>query len=391
MHIKKLKNLLLLLILPLIISCEKEEIKPFIFNGKEFDKMINAYLAGDSASASIVGFLFNNADPRLIDINEIRIDSTVSASKKTIYSLLIEAKNPVFNLFALVDNKMNVLLSDNSLNGYLQGSFQNINNKAIYAVTESFRSRDTFNLQRTSLYKISDRSTALIFRALSEYSFGNSKITSRITSFTDEKIILSYYIANAPQFKINSDEYLLDEVTQRYSSEKNYLRNFALNEITKLKTTAKIDEISDFASYRKAFSGRTSDPVNTEVLKTDFTITLTEDWREFENFSITEPLISEFRGTKYINDKFGASLSLIKLPLRDSTENYTDISLTKQDVYEHPVKFSEFIESGKHYMQIIEYTCGVNKFLMIFEAPKFTYERNKKMYDSIIKSFKINC
>lgn len=390
-HLKELNILLLLLTLPLITGCEKEDINPFIFNGKELNKIITSYSAGDSAAVSTAGFLFNNADPELIDINTIHIDSTVTTNNKTIYSLLLEANNPVFNLFVLVDDKMNVLLYDNSLNGYLNGSFQTIQNKTIYVLTESFKSKDIFNLQRTSLYTISEASIGLLFRALTEISFDNSKITSRITSFTNKNITLSFEVKNTPQFRITSDEFLYDQIADRYSGEKNYLRNYALNEINKFKTTSKIHEITDLFSYRRAFSGRTSDPVNIEILKTDFIIKLSEDWREFENFSIKHPLKNEFRGTKYINNKIGASISLIKLPLKDSTEIYTDILLTKEAVYKHPVKFSELIESGKHFMQIIEYTCGTNKVSMIIEAPKFTYEKNKEIYDSVIKSFKINC
>jgi hypothetical protein len=326
----------------------------------------------------------------LIDVNEFIIDSII-VSNKTIYSLLIESKNPVFNIFALVDNNMNVLLKDNSLNGYITGSFDNLNNRSLYVITESFRSRDTFNLQRTSIFKISDLSASLIFRALTEYSYGNSKISSRITSFTDEKIILTFDVVNTPTFKDTSDEYLNDEITQRYSSEKNYLRNFALNQISNFKTNAKIEEITNPVTYRRAFSGRTTDPINTGMLKTEFSIDLTADWREFENFLIMQPLTQEFNGIKYINEKLGVSISLIKLPIGDSAEVYTNIKISGSAVYEHPVRFSDLKETGKHYLQIIEYTCKESKFLMILEAPKFTYERNKDLYNSIIKSFKINC
>lgn len=389
MQAKEFKKLILLLIIPLFIACEKQEVKPFVFNGQEFNKIITAYLAGDSSAAVMVGFLFNNADPGLIDVNEFSIDSII-VSNKTIYSLLIESKSPVFNIFALVDNNMNVLLKDNSLNGYITGSFDNLNNRSLYVITESFRSRDTFNLQRTSIFKISDLSAALIFRALTEYSYGKSKISSRITSFTDEKIRLTFDVVNTPTFKDTSDEYLNDETTQRYSSEKNYLRNFALNQISNFKTTSKIEEITDPVTFRRAFSGRTSDPINTGMLKTEFSIDLSDDWREFENFSIKQPLTNEFNGTKYINEKLGVSISLIKLPKRDSAEVYTDIKMSGSTVYEHPVRLSDLKEIGKHYLQLIEYTCEETKFLMILEAPKFTYERNKDLYNSIIKSFKIN-
>lgn len=390
MQIKEIKKLILLLIIPLLLGCERQEVKPFVFNGKEFNKIITAFLAGDSSAAHMVGFLFNNADPHLIEVNEFSIDSII-ISDKTIYSLLVESNNPVFNVFSLVDNRMNVLLKDNSLNGYLSGRFSMMNNGWFYIINESFRSRDTFGLERTSIFKISERSVSLIFRAVTGYSHSNSKISSQITKFTDEKILLSLDNLNLPAFKDVSDEYLIDEITQRYSSEKNYLRNFALKEISNFKTTSKIDEITDHVSFRRVFSGSTSDPIFTGMVKTEFEINLTNEWYEFDNFSIKQPLKSEFNGTKYVNEKLGASISLIKLPIRDSAEVYTDIRLSEQAVYEHPVRYSDLNETGKHYFQMIEYTCKDRKFLMILEAPKFTYERNKDLYNSIIKSFKINC
>lgn len=381
----------LVILLLLVNACETEKKDTFRFNGKELNKIITAYLAGDSSSYSLAGFLFNNANPQLIKLNEFQVDSLVIPGKKTIYSLMVESQNPVYNLFALIDDKMNVLLKDNSLNGNLSGSFNKIENNDLFIIKESFKSKDSFNLKRTSLYKVTNNSAMLIFRALTEYSFGDRSIDSKITTFNEEKIVLTFNNINAPQFKEKTDEYLFDAISQRYSSENNFLRNFAINEINKFKTPPGLDEITDYSSFQRIFYNRNSEPVHSEITNSDFGIELSREWKQFDNFAITQFLKNEFKGYKFINEILGTTISIIKLPLRDSTEVYSDISLINQTVYQHPVRFSELIESGKYFYQLLEFKCGMARMLMMIETPKFTFEKNKEILEKIIKSFRVNC
>lgn len=385
----KVSSVLIILLL-LNIACETEKKDTFRFNGKELYKIITAYLAGDSTSYSLVGFLFNNANPQHIKLNEFKVDSLILPGNKTIYSLLFESQNPVYNLFALIDDKMNVLLKDNSLNGNLSGSFNKIENNDLFILQESFKSKDTFNLKRTSLYTISGNSATLIFRALTDYAFGNMRIDSKITTYNVEKIVLTFNNIKTP-FKEKTDEYLFDAISQRYTSENNYLRNFAISEINKFKTPAGLDEITDYGSFQRIFYNRNSEPVYSEISNTDFRIELSREWKQFDNFAITQFLTNEFRGYKFINEILGISISIIKLPVRDSTEVYSDISLINQTIYQHPVRFSELIESGKYFYQLLEFKCGMTRMLMILETPKFTFENNKEVLDKIIRNFKVNC
>lgn len=389
-NLSKVSAVLVILLL-LVNACETEKKDTFRFNGKELNKIITAYLAGDSSSYSLAGFLFNNANPQLIKLNEFQVDSLVIPGKKTIYSLMVESQNPVYNLFALIDDKMNVLLKDNSLNGNLSGSFNKIENNDLFIIKESFKSKDSFNLKRTSLYKVTNNSAMLIFRALTEYSFGDRSIDSKITTFNEEKTVLTFNNINTPQFKEKTDEYLFDAISQRYSSENNFLRNFAINEINKFKTPPGLDEITDYSSFQRIFYNRNSEPVHSEITNSDFGIELSREWKQFDNFAITQFLKNEFKGYKFINEILGTTISIIKLPLRDSTEVYSDISLINQTVYQHPVRFSELIESGKYFYQLLEFKCGMARMLMMIETPKFTFENNKEILEKIIKSFRVNC
>ncbi|MCJ7651723.1 MAG: hypothetical protein MUP85_24220, partial [Candidatus Lokiarchaeota archaeon] len=152
-----------------------------------------------------------------------------------------------------------------------------------------------------------------------------------------------------------------------------------------------IQEITDRSSFESLLSGKETDVVSTKFSKNDYTIYLSKDWREFENFAITKYVKNEFRGNKYINERLGASIFLIKLPDRDSAEMFLEYKLVNKHIYEHPVRYSDLQESGRHFVNFYEYSCGKQKYLLILEAPKFTYARNLEIYENIVQTFKIIC
>lgn len=62
-------------------------------------------------------------DAALSSFNKIEIDS-VEINNSNYYTLLLENQNPVYNLFAIVDKDLNLILKDESLNGYLNLNFK---------------------------------------------------------------------------------------------------------------------------------------------------------------------------------------------------------------------------------------------------------------------------
>ncbi len=67
---------------------------------------------------------------------------------------------------------------------------------------------------------------------------------------------------------------------------------------------------------------------------------------------------------------------------------YLEFNLTNKHNYEHPVRYSDLQESGRQFVNFYEYSCGTKIFLLILEAPKFTYARNLDIYENIIQTFK---
>ncbi len=374
-----------------LLSCSEEKPKPYIFNGQELSRLTNLFFSGDSSANSLLGFLFNNVDPKLIEVNNLFIDSVTFGGDNTVYTLLLESRNPAFNLFAVIDKKMNVLLKDNSLNGNLAFGFQNFNNNTYAVIIESFKAKDTINIKRTSLYEIKSNLSNLIFRSATGFDYGRMSIASKITSFSKDEIKLTFTTKNIPLFKIKEDGFIYDAVTHKYVSANNYLRNFIIDQISRIKINKDIKEITDRSSFESLLSGKEADVVYTKFSKNDYTIYLSKDWREFENFAITKYVKNEFRGNKYINERLGASIFLIKLPDMDSAEMFIEYKLVNKNNYEHPVRYSDLQESGRHFVNFYEYSCGKQKFLLILEAPKFTYVRNLEIYENIVQTFKIIC
>ena len=138
-------------------------------------------------------------------------------------------------------------------------------------------------------------------------------------------------------------------------------------------------------------SGKEEKFEQAEFSKNDYTIHLSNDWRKFENFAITKYLKSELRGNKYINERLGANIFLIQLPDGNTAEMFLEFNLTNKHNYEHPVRYSDLQESGRQFVNFYEYSCGKQKYLLILEAPKFTYARNIEIYENIVQTFKIIC
>ncbi|HUX60908.1 MAG TPA: hypothetical protein VMV32_06320, partial [Ignavibacteriaceae bacterium] len=117
----------------------------------------------------------------------------------------------------------------------------------------------------------------------------------------------------------------------------------------------------------------------------------TDNWRTLKDVGITSFLKRGVKGTEYINETIGASISVITIPLADSAEMLINYNLDKSTKGKYLVRYSGKIELKKDFVQFFEYTCGTKKYLLILQASKYTYEQYKDMFQNIINSFAINC
>ena len=141
---------LLAFMLLVLTSCkEKFEEKPFKFNGQSFYTLVINSINDDENSKKILDGLFT-FDAELKTYNKIDIDS-IEINNANYYTLLLENQNPIYNLFAIVDKDLNLILKDESLNGYLNLNFKKSGSRRFAVITEEFNSKDVIQLNRSLL------------------------------------------------------------------------------------------------------------------------------------------------------------------------------------------------------------------------------------------------
>ena len=146
-------NLSVIFLLLLAIACkEQQKETPFIVKGETIKTLIKNSLSGDENSKKIIDGLFT-FDAELKTYNKIDIDS-IEINNATYYTLLLENQNPIYNLFAIVDKDLNLILKDESLNGYLNLNFKKSGSRRFAVITEEFNSKDVIQLSRSSYYSL---------------------------------------------------------------------------------------------------------------------------------------------------------------------------------------------------------------------------------------------
>jgi hypothetical protein len=124
--------------------------------------------------------------------------------------------------------------------------------------------------------------------------------------------------------------------------------------------------------------------------KSRYYLTIDEKWKEIRDISLYE-FANKLRGDKYYNPIMGTNIFIAQIPGKDSAEVFVKTRLLNVTQGKYRVRFTNKIEQRKFYIQYFEFSCGERKYLMIFEASKYTYEKYKTTYQNIINSFVMEC
>src|SRR5574338_337458 len=112
-----LKYFLIFTFFILLAGCEEQKKEsPFLINGNSIQSLIENSINGDMNSKKILNGLLT-FETSLNSFNKILIDS-IEINNDNYYTILLENQNPVYNLFAIVDKNLNLILKDESLNVY---------------------------------------------------------------------------------------------------------------------------------------------------------------------------------------------------------------------------------------------------------------------------------
>jgi hypothetical protein len=387
----QIKTYLLASILFAVISCkEKVEEKPFKFNGQSFYTLVINSINDDENSKKILDGLFT-FDADLKSYNKIEIDS-IEINNANYYTLLLENQNPIYNLFAIVDKDMNLVIKDESLNGYLNLNFKKSGSRRFAVISEEFNSKDVIQLNRISYYSLEQYSSELVFRQFKKIKTSNKEAEQVISVISDTAIVTSITNLGSKTSKTSKDIFRFDVANNRYVSNKNLFDSLVYKEVWSSKTIYINPQITDSESILRFFnkeSSLTKEEISLQV--SDFEIALDGTWKKLGSITISNFVKQKLNGLKFISGKMGASISLAAIAPTDSAENYFNEVLKNRDKNKSEMRYSDKLIDSKNIYQLFEFTCPSKKILMILETPKSTYELNKAHYEEIIKSFLIKC
>jgi hypothetical protein len=387
-----IKNILIVFLLIPAIAC-KEEVKetPFVLNGKTINTLIKNSLNGDENSKKILEGLFTFS-AELKTYNKIDIDS-IEIDNANYYTVLLENQNPIYNLFAIVDKDLNLILKDESLNGYLNLNFKKSGSRRFAVITEEFNSKDVIQLTRVSYYSLEQYSSELVYRQFTKIKTETKEAEQVVSIISDTAIVTSIFYPASITSKTSKDVFSFDVANNKYVSDKNLFDTLVYKEVRSLNIQTKNPQITDAESILRFFNG--TDPnVSTHKIsinENDFEIILDSTWKNLGNITISNLVKQKLNGLKFINSKMGAGISLAAIAPTDSAENYFNEVLKNRDETKSVMRFSDKLIDSKNIYQLFEFSCPSKKILMILETPKSTYELNKVHYEEIIKSFLIKC
>lgn len=366
-----------------LTGCSKQ--KEISFNSRLIQKLVFSAMNGSTSANDSLGSLIDIALPFNSSFNKFEIDSVV-LNKSTYYTVLLEFPNPLYNRFAVYDNYLHDYLIDRSLNGYMKIAPITVNNLKFFKIEEQFLSKDIFRIERLSLYLIQPESVTLSFRIFTNFEKPGEIYKQTVSEISEDRIKTELSSSAFSKLSNKSDVFIFNEKQNDYKSGSEIFYNFV---------TSQIENYSD-STTQPMLTAETGGIVipgkdSTESGDDNYTISVTSEWKRIDNLIITENLSTQFTGTRYLNDKLGAAISIIKLPQGTSAEDFLDVELTNKNDGLNFTRYTNNIEIGKDFIQYYEYSCGNKIFLMIIKASKYTYDNYKDHYNNIINSFKVNC
>jgi hypothetical protein len=387
------KIIILALLSILAWSCKntiKERPKQFLTENslKEIaEKAIN----GERIYNDTLGGLIDYSLPLNSGFNTLQVERIITPVNKTFFALLMEYPNPVYNRFAVYDSSLHLVLMDKALNGNIGLKTINLDNRQYIEINESFLSKDILGINRVSLFRI-DSAVTLVFRTFTKFSTPKNEYCQIITELSRERIITKLSSIKRSLLSNKSEIFMFDDKQKKYLSQGNIFINFIKAQDSAFKRVAEKPEITDQNSLLQSVGiTKEADTIKTAsniMSKAGYYLTLDEGWKEIKDISLYV-FTNRLRGDKYYNPIMGTNIFISQISGKDSAEMFVKTKLLNLTQGKYRVRFTKKTEQGKFYVQYFEFSCGERKYLMIFEASKYTYEKYKTTYQDIINSFEM--
>jgi hypothetical protein len=391
------KNLLIIIILVVLVygcteTTDNNETKKI--NGKVLSKLVEDALWGSSEANFKLSGLVRPSTPSPDKYNRLVIDSSVTYTGIKLYSVLIEYPNPLHNVLAVYNDTLNLFLQDNSLNGNLVARWDSISNKLYLITSENFISKDILKLSRLSLYAMIDDKFYMVFRSFTKLDKAGEIYQQTIENINSNAIVTRIDANKEPRLDNAVDTFYYNSSKHDFTSSENNFSTFILDEIISGKWTIEKPELSletvDYTSnIIRSEVANQSDDIAVEMK--GFQISLSSDWNNAIGIAVTDHLISKLEGIRYINEKLGAQITVINLPEGSSASQFVKYKFSKPTKGDYRVRSTNLLDSGNNNIQFFEHSCANKTFILLLQAPKYTFKKTKHIYDEIITSFFIEC
>jgi hypothetical protein len=389
------KFIILTLLALLLIGCTRttREKPKLSLNENTLSDIVTKAINGERIYNDSLSELIGYSLPINFNFNNIDIKRIITPVNKTIFTVLIEYPNPVYNRFAVYDSALHLILMDKSLNGNIRLKTINFNNQLFIEINESFLSKDILALSRVSLYR-ADSAVTLHFRTFTKFTTPTNEYYQLITDILPDRIKINLNSKKRSILSHKSDFIILTDNQNINLNKNNTFINFIQKQIADFKRVPDKLEITDENSVLQSV-GITK---NTDTLKSasniitnsGYYLTIDEHWKEIRDI-VLDGYANRLRGDKYYNAIMGSNIFIALIPGNNSAEDLVKAKLLNVTQGKYKVRFTNKIEQRKLYVQYFEFSCGERKYLMIFEASKFTYNKYKNIYQDIINSFIMEC
>jgi hypothetical protein len=387
------KTIIILFLSLLITGCEKSnKVSPKPSMNEEIirELTIKAINGNRTYNDSLSG-LIDYSLPLNSKFNNLKIARTVTPINKTFFEILLEYPNPIYNRFAVYDSALHLILVDKSLNGKLGLNSFNINNQQFIEIDETFISKDIIELSRVSLYN-ADSTVTPGFRLFTKCFMPTNEYYQVITEISRDRIKTK--LTSLKRSLISDKTDILTPDNQNKLNSGGIFGNYIEKQISGFKHVSEKPAITDEISVLQSLGiTKGTDSIKSSSVITSvsgYYLTIDEGWKEMREVSLYG-YANKIKGDRFYNPLMGTNLFIAQIPEKDSAEVYIDTKLSNITQGKYKVRFTGKIEKGKFYIQYFEFSCNKRKFLMIFEASKFTYEKYKIIYQDIINSFVIEC
>jgi len=408
MGFMKHKLIIFLSTIILFTTCsEKKKVESFHpVDGKNLIKTVEEALWGSEKANFNLSGLVQPKTPSPDNLNRIFIDSTNYQKDKTLYSVLIESPNPLYNVLAVYDKNLDLYLQDNSLNGNISTKWQTYSDNKYLVASEDFLAKDFLKLSRISLYGFVNSKFYLLFRTFTKFDKAGEVYQQNLENIDSFRIV-THIIADKKS-KLNNvvDTFYFNASKNKYVSSQDTFKNFIKNEINKadwklekpelleatLEQPVKENDGNDKKDEKEESKVETPPQKNDVTVKPNgFQIWLNSDWKAPVSEPITEYLISRLDGFKYVNAKLGAQIMVIPLPEGSTSAQFVKYKFGKPSKGDYKVRQTDLMEIDNYQIQIFEHSCEQKSYLLLLKAPTQTYNKFKNLYNNIINSFFVEC